>query len=315
VGEAAIDSIIAAKKDGSFTSLADFCQRIDTRAVSKKVTESLIKAGAFDSFGAGRAWQLNSLDKVMSRIAAEQKERAKGQGSLFGGDEQRSLNKVEQDAPIDEFPPEQLLRMEKEMLGLYISSHPLEFLVDSLEGQTNTRLADIAEMREGEVVKIGGLLTDCRRLSTKKGDMMMVCNIEDLSGSIGLVIFPKTYRGCSELLNNDAIVVVKGKVNRDMRSEGFNIAAETIEPLAEMEKVRSLHIELVDINDPQLLARMKEMLLFCQGNDPVFVRIDGQAIALGKGFNVGINPELVTQLESLLGSGAVKVEFKAVKVN
>jgi DNA polymerase-3 subunit alpha len=102
------------------------------------------------------------------------------------------------------------------MLGLYISSHPLQFLKDSLEGQTTTRIADIPEMREGEMVKIGGLLSACRRFTTRKGDMMLVATIEDLSGNIGLIVFPKTYDKAAALLNDDQVIVVRGKVNRDI---------------------------------------------------------------------------------------------------
>ncbi len=316
VGVAAIDSIIEAKeKGGNFESLSDFCKRIDSRAVNKKVIESLIKAGAFDSFGQGRAYKLSILGKVLGRVAAEQRERANGQEMLFTFQSTVTSNQLteESDVEIEEFPPEQLLRMEKEMLGLYISSHPLEYLRDSLEGQTNTRIADIAEMREGEMVKIGGLLSGCRRLTTRRGDMMLVGNIEDLSGSIGLVVFPKTYERCAALLNNDEVIVVKGKINRDMRTDEYNIVAETIEPMEELEKVRSLHIELVGVRDKQVLARMKEALKFFKGEDPVFIRMDGRSVELGRNFHVDINPELISQLEELLGSGAVNVEFRAVK--
>ena len=316
VGLAAIDSMIEAKeKGGPFASLTDFCQRIDNRAVNKKVIESLIKAGAFSSFGIGRAYQLSVLGRVLQKVAAEQKERANGQEMLF--EIQSTVaglqSPVENNVEIEEYPPEQLLRMEKELLGLYISSHPLEYVRDSLEGQTNTRVADISDMREGESVKIGGLLSDVRRLTTRKGDMMLVGRIEDMSGSIGLVVFPRTYEKCSTLLNNDEVVIVRGRVNRDMRTDEFNVVAESVEPMEELEKIRSLHIELVGVKDKKVLARMKEILQFFRGQDPVYIRMDGRRVALGKGFHVDINPELVSQLEELLGSGSVNVEFKAVK--
>ena len=163
------------------------------------------------------------------------------------------------------------------------------------------------------MVKVGGLLSDCRRITTRRGAMMLVGTIEDLSGNIGLVVFPKTYEGCEALLNNDEVVVVRGRINRDMRTDEFNIVAETILPMEELEKVRSLHIELVGIKDKQVLSRMRDILMFFKGQDPAFIRMDGQRVALGKEFHVDINPELVSQLEELLGGGAVKVEFRAVK--
>lgn len=315
VGVAAIDSVIAAKKkDGIFKSFTDFCQRIEGRTVNKKVIESLIKAGAFDSFNLGRAYLLSNLEKEMGRASARQKERSNGQSALFEIADSGTRNTETGGEPqIDDFSPEQLLRMEKEMLGLYISSHPLEYVKESLEGQTNNQIIDIAEMREGEQVKIGGLLADCRKLTTKRGDMMMVASIEDVTGSIPLVIFPKTYAKAQALLNNDEVIVVTGKINRDMRTDDYNVVAETIEPMVELEKVRSLHIELVGVTDHAVLNRMKETLAFFKGPDPVYIRIDGRSIALGKELHVDINPELIAQLEGLLGSGSVNVEFKAIR--
>ncbi|MBN2057627.1 MAG: DNA polymerase III subunit alpha [Candidatus Saganbacteria bacterium] len=316
VGQSAIDSIIEARREkGPFSSLADLCRRIDTRAVNKKVIESLIKAGTFDSLGQGRAYQLSILGRLLSRAAADNKEKAKGQAALFdlGSHVAESQPEPGRNAQVDEFPPEELLRLEKEMLGQYISSHPLEFIKDSLEAQTTVRIADIADLREGDALTIGGFISDSRRLTTKKGDMMLVGKIEDLSGSIGLVVFPKTYRKYTELLNNDQVVLVKGKVNRDMRSDEFNVAADSVEPLAQMEKVRSLHIELVGVKDQQILNEMKDILQSHRGADPVFIRLDGKSVALGRDFHVEIEPELVNRLETLLGSGSVNVDFRAIK--
>ncbi|MDI6731703.1 MAG: DNA polymerase III subunit alpha [Candidatus Margulisbacteria bacterium] len=315
VGTAAIESILAVRDSGgAYQSLADFFKRVDTRVVNKKVMESLIKVGAFDSFGQGRAYLLATFAKVLERVNAEEKERASGQGALFELAVSCQPSAVSQDEiNIEEFPPEEKLRMERELLGLYISSHPLEYVRDSLEGQINTRMADISDMREGEIVKIGGLLTNCRRVQTKRGDTMLVCNIEDLSGVVPLIVFPKTYGKHAAMLNNDEVIIVKGKINRDMRTEEFNVIAEEIIPMETLEKVRSLYIELVGVQDPQVLARMKEILLFFTGTDPVYIMIDGKSIALGKTYQVDISPELVNQLEQLLGTGAVNVEFRAVK--
>ncbi|MFA5840369.1 MAG: DNA polymerase III subunit alpha [Candidatus Margulisiibacteriota bacterium] len=315
VGVAAIDSIIAIREAGGpYQSLSDFFQRIDTRTVNKKVMESLIKVGAFDAFGPGRAYLLATFGRVLDSVSSREKERSSGQGALFeiAVSHQPSADGLE-DVDVKEFAPEEKLRMEKELLGLYISSHPLEFVRDSLEGQTTVRIADISDLKEGDVVKIGGMLTESRKITTKRGDMMLVGTIEDLSGSIPLVVFPKTFEKSASLLNTDTVIIVKGKVNRDMRTEEFNVVAESIDQMEVLEKIRSLHIELVNVQDQQILARMKEMLLFFTGQDPVYIMMDGKRIALGKGFQVDINPELVSQLEELLGSGAVNVEFRSVK--
>jgi DNA polymerase-3 subunit alpha len=286
------------------------------------VVESLIKAGAFDSFERGRAFLLTNFEKLMSSISADQRERANGQEMLFemqssvAGHESRVENRSSKTlttATVTEFSPDQLLRMEKELLGLYISSHPLERLRESLEAQTTNTVADISDMNEGDPIKVGGLLADCKRIVTKKGDAMMLATLEDLTGSIPLVIFPKAYEKCAPFLNNDEAVIVKGKLNRDFRTEELNVQAETITALEELEKVRSLHVEFVDIKDPSVLNGMKDVLALHRGTDPVFVRTDGKSIELNRDFWVEINPDLVEQLEKLLGDGAVNVEFSVLK--
>ncbi|MBN3033789.1 MAG: DNA polymerase III subunit alpha [Candidatus Saganbacteria bacterium] len=322
VGLAAIDSIIGVKAEGGpFRSFEDFYRRVDARAVNKKVAESLIKAGAFDSFERGRAFLLANYEKLMAGINADLKERANGQEALFEikseirnpnleGKSKFENGKMEE---VPEFTPDQLLRMEKELLGLYISSHPLERVRESLEAQTTVTVADLAEMSEGETVKVGGLLTDCKRLVTKRGDAMMLANLEDLTGSIPLVVFPKAYEKCAPFLTDDEAVIVRGKLNRDFRTDELNVQAETVEALEELEKVRSLHVEFVDVKDRQVLPLMKEILALHRGSDPVFVRMDGRSVELNRDHWVEINPDLVEQLEKLLGDGAVNVEFKVAK--
>jgi DNA polymerase-3 subunit alpha len=314
VGIAAIDSIIACKtKDGPFKSFDDFYRRVDTHAVNKKVIESLIKAGAFDSFAQGRAYLLSNFGKMIGQVSKELKERANGQEALFAmpvqGPGTRGQGPEETGSEVAEFSPDQLLRMEKELLGLYISSHPLERLRESLDAQTSQEVADIAEMNEGEPVKIGGMLADCKRIVTKRGDMMLLGNLEDLTGTIPLVVFPKAYEKCAPFLNDDEVVIVKGKLNRDFRTEELNIQAETIETLVELEKVRALKIELVDVGDPKVLELMKNALVLHHGGDPVFIRMDGKSVELNRNLWVDINPDLIEQLEKLIGAGAVNVEF------
>ena len=190
---------------------------------------------------------------------------------------------------------------------------PLERLKESLEGQTENHIADVAELNEGETVKVGGLLSGCRKIVTKRGDMMLLGNLEDLTGAIPLVVFPKAYERCAPFLNDDEVVIVKGRLNRDFRTEELNILADTVEPLLELEKVRSLHVELVDVSDKEVLARMKDVIALHRGADPVFIRMDGKSVELNKNMWVEISPELVEQLEGLLGNGSINVEFSVQK--
>ncbi|MFH1617069.1 MAG: OB-fold nucleic acid binding domain-containing protein, partial [Candidatus Margulisiibacteriota bacterium] len=272
--------------------------------------------GAVDSMGKGRAYLLTILPKTLERTNQEQKERANGQEALFDLTARREdiqLGEVEMDISVDEFPPDHLLRLEKEVLGLYISDHPLEHIRDSLEAQINTRISEIAEKKEGDIVQVGGMLNNCRVINTRKGDLMMVANLEDLTGSIGAVIFPKTYKKFSSLLVNDAILRFKGKVNRDTRTEEFNIAVEEVYTLEELQKVRSLHVEIVEAKETDTLARLKEILTSHNGSEPVMLYYDGRCIQADTALYVNICPELISAIEDLLGSGSARAELKAVK--
>lgn len=315
VGEGAIDSIIAARKNaGPFTSLLDFSSRIDSRLCNKKVIESLIKAGAFDSLGKNRAQLLAVYEKTLGRASQEQKERASGQVFLFDlQPEAVGPAPVQEEPETPEFTPQELLKMEKELLGLYISHHPLEHLKDSLAGQVKMSVADAQEKYEGDQVALGGLLSSPRKINTRKGDLMLLANLEDLTGSIPLVVFPKAYAKYSQLLFEDAVLIVKGRLNRDARTEELNVVAESVEPLSEMQKVRSLHVEVVDVKDPKVLERLKEILLFYKGPDPVIIYYDGKKIAASSKYRVDINTDLVSQIEELLGTGSVRVEFDYIK--
>jgi len=316
VGVGAIDSILETRKnDGPFLSLIDFCRRIDLRACNKKVIESLIKAGAFDSLGGSRAYLLAVFEKNMERANKEQKEKASGQEALFDFQPQVDNQELKEEevGQIVEFSPKEMLKMEKDLLGLYISSHPLEQLKDSLEGQVKHKIAEVLEKYEGDNVVIGGLISGSRKISTKKGDMMMIANLEDLSASIPIIVFPKSYEKFQSALFDDAVVIIRGRMNRDARTDELNVVVENVEPLAELENVRSLHVEVVDVKDKQVLERLKEILMFYKGDDPVVIYYDGNKITASSKYHVDINPDLVAQIEELLGTGSVRVEFNHVK--
>ncbi|NQU17680.1 MAG: DNA polymerase III subunit alpha, partial [Candidatus Saganbacteria bacterium] len=307
VGIAAIDSILEKRKDGPYNSLLDFCRRVETRAVNKKVIESLIKTGAFDSYGQSRAGLLEVLPKTLSCASAELKTKANGQSLLFGYEEISTpvVHDAGEGVDIPEFAPDIKLRMEKDLLGFYISDHPLTHIKDSLESQVKDQIADIAEKKEGDAVLIGGLVLGCRRITTKKGDLMLIATIEDLSGSIGVVVFPRTYKECSEIIMDDAILIVRGKVNRDIRTDELNVVAEKIQPLAAVKKERVLHLDIVDVADKSLLHKVKDLLETNRGLDPVEIIYDGKMLAASSKYHVTISPELVSAIESQLGTGSV----------
>lgn len=315
VGEAAVQSIINSRKeDKKFLSLLDFSKRVDLHCTNKRVIESLIKAGAFDSFGKSRAHLLNILGNTLKKASEEEEGRKSGQTALFEikSEVAHPSEEVEKKEEMEEFSPEQLLRMEKNMLGLYISGHPLTHLRDILETQTNVKIADLSERREGDPVIIGGLLSGCRKFTTRRGDLMMVAGIEDLTGSIGIVVFPRAYEKCSSFLINDSVVIIKGRLNRDSRTDEYNVIAEIVEPLESFKRGRILHIHMDDIENLDLLNTLKELLLLHPGEEPVFLHMDGRTVAIGREYFVNIEPELVTQIENIVGQGSVKVELGVI---
>jgi DNA polymerase-3 subunit alpha len=311
IGEGAVDSIIESRKGGKrYESLFDFYSRVDQKPVNKRVIESLIKSGAFDSLGQSRAYLLRVMEKTISGVSSRQKEASAGQVVMFDV-AQAANNGSNQPAEIEieEFPPDQLLRMEKDMLGLYISDHPLTHMREILETETSMKVSEVPERREGEPVIIGGLLTGSRKLTTRRGDQMMVTNVEDLSGSVVVVVFPRTYEKYAGVLRDDEIVVVKGRINRDTRTDEFNVAAEIIEPLRELKKVRTLHVHL-DTDDMELMGSLKDILMLHSGDESVYIHVKDATIAAGSELSVRISPPLVSQIEDLVGSGSVKIEFE-----
>ncbi len=233
VGSAAITSIIEARKEGDFVSLRDFCERVDLQKVNKKTMESLIKAGAMDEFGK-RAGLLSMYADIMEKIGREQKNRDKNQFGLFDGFEApktKTSYELKMESSVEEFSEREKLSFEKELLGFFLTNHPLNELVDSLTSRTSHSIATLAEEKEGARIKVGGILSTIKKILTKKNNAEMAfATLEDHVGySIELVIFPKTYESNKYHLAKDAIVVIEGKLN--FKDEQPVIIVETISPL------------------------------------------------------------------------------------
>ncbi|MDP3998089.1 MAG: DNA polymerase III subunit alpha [bacterium] len=223
VGTAAIDSILAAKNNGSeFKSLVDFCRRIDLQKVNKKTLESMIKAGAMDEFGT-RAALLSAMAKIIEESHREQKRVDSGQTQLFSDTEtDGSSGGGNFELPqIEEFSRLELLAFEKELLGFYLSDHPLSDVLDILEEEVSCPITELAE-REGQTVTIGGIISAIRKITTKKANHEMAfVTIEDKTGKIDLVVFPKIWEETRLIWIKDQVVVVTGRV--EQRERGASI--------------------------------------------------------------------------------------------
>ncbi|HVL89610.1 MAG TPA: DNA polymerase III subunit alpha [Actinomycetota bacterium] len=249
IGEHVVALIVKEREErGLFKSFTDFCHRVDATVLNKRVVEALVKAGAFDSlweegaakraafleWGTDKRTGLPTLGlsepaaKMLEAAAEDRRNEAAGQSSLFGAEERQSMTTVSEPvssgAIIDK---RALLTAEKEMLGLYVSDHPLLAVEASLRDLCDTQIADVETLEEGRTVTIGGIISRSQKKFTKKGEAMGVLTLEDLAGAIEVVVFPSTYLSLpAEVIAQDAIVVVKGKV--DVREEPPKIVAQEI---------------------------------------------------------------------------------------
>ncbi len=229
VGEAAIETILSAREsDGRFKTLADFCHRVDLQKVNRKTLESLIRAGAMDTFGK-RASMLASLSKIMEDSHKEQKRQTSGQTSLFDG----SSDEEVQDCLVEmeELSKVELLSFERELLGFYLTEHPLRPVLASLANRISHQINELDEAPSGSKVLISGVVTQIKKILTRQSNAEMAfMKIEDLTGSIEIVIFPKTYAQTKDVLIKDQVVLVIGRL--DFKDEKPVVLAEKIENIS-----------------------------------------------------------------------------------
>lgn len=258
VGEIAIRSVLNARQEGGpFRTLFDLCRRVELRQVNKKVLESLIKCGALDSLNLKRSSAISSLEKVLELASKEQKDEKSGQTSLF-------QTKAAPSFQIDDTPEwdeAQRLKNEKESVGFYISGHPLLRYQPWLDLFANSKTSELVEKRNQSQVRVGGIVSTLKEISTKKGDRMAFATLEDLTGQTELVIFPDTYQQSMEIVKSEQPIFVIGKV--DVGEEQAKILAEKIAYLEEACNVfeGKVHIHLVaDDMQEKDLHRLKDLL-------------------------------------------------------
>jgi DNA polymerase III subunit alpha len=231
VGEAACRKIIEARDEGGpFQSIWDFTERVDPQVVNKRALESLVKCGALDSTGATRQGMVLMLDQALSFGGSEHEARSSGQGSIFDLVETTGAEKPRHHAaiPLGEYEKSELLRLEKETLGLWISEHPLSGIAEQLRRKTDRPLADIERCRDGEIVTVGGIVSSLKALTTKRGDPMVFLRLDDLTGSAEAVVFNSVYAASRELCETDRVLVLKGRVDHK-EGESKLIAIEVTE--------------------------------------------------------------------------------------
>jgi DNA polymerase-3 subunit alpha len=318
VGAGAVQQVISARRaKGAFTGYADFCRKVDPSVLTKKVLESLIYAGAFDSLGYRRRGLVENQEKISGPIAAERKAEAAGQFSLFGGGEQAAHEIDEAVITPDEFEKRTLLRLEKEMLGQFVTDHPLLEVRDRLAALSDMELSEAEALGDGDLVTVAGIVASIARRYSKKGEPYAQFRLEDLAGGVTVVVFPGQYESVQHLLEPDAILLVKGRADRRGRGEELQLrAVEITEPdlggpgrHAEPEGVLQVDVAAASCTRA-VIAKLKELLDAHPGRTPVRVRfLSSQGVRpLEVGtFKVEPGAGLVSELRVLLGHDAARM--------
>ncbi len=307
VGLGAIESIIEARKEKPFVSMRDFVSRVDMRSCNRKVMESLVKCGAFDSMGGHRAQYLAIIDDVLAQGQSAQRERESGQISMFSLMEESVKEELlDDDLPgIEPFSDKERLSLEKEMLGLYISGHPLGPYQTILDNMPNlTPCAQLSSAGDNNHVKAGGIIIAVRSFYTKKNKQMAFVKLEDLTGSVELVVFPDLYEKSASMLEEDNLLLVEGRTDLK-EEEDVKILAETIKPLNREKKL--LRLVIGEEHDSTLLQDLKNTLVAENGEVPVclFFKNDKKTLILNEEYWVRDHPTCFERLANLLGPDAV----------
>ncbi len=315
VGAGAIESIIAARADRPFVSLVDFCESVDSTTLNKRALESLIKCGAFDSLGASRKYLLSTFEQAVDAGIKRRRELESGQFSLFGGGADAEQTAVPAPSwPADaqeELPKPELLAFEKEMLGLYVSDNPLLEMVHLLEKQT-TSTAAVRNKGDRATVWIGGLVSKISRIVTRKGDSMAFVVIEDLDGSMEVVVFPNVLEKHKELIVDDAIIKIKGRL--DVKEDEVKLIAQDVKVLKASDSALPQAIYLRVARErmtKELVSNLQQVLRSYPGEAEVFLRLAKGAafttLRLSTDFRVAGSGPIIGELSGLLGDGSVTV--------
>ena len=312
VGENAVAAIIAARDQGGpFESLWDFCRRVDQAQVNKRALESLVRAGALDCTGDTRLGMLETIPAAVGQASRRRNDLAAGQESLFGGTGGGEAMVVELDPPIPghEMPKEELLAAEKEALGLYVSSHPLQDCRRQLARAVTCGIAALAERNDGEAVTVGGMLGALKSITTRRGEPMMFARLDDLEGSVEVVVVPAVLAEARELLVPDGMVLMTGRV--DQKGEGeTKLVAQSIRAFVPEEGGEEERL-LVKVDMARLAAtpfdELRRLLSDHRGPAAVVMDVSTGAgkrrLHLGEEFTVDPrDSSLVAELKTMFGA-------------
>jgi DNA polymerase III subunit alpha len=313
VGEGIVRLMIdERKRAGPFTDFYDFCDRVDVAVLNKRTLDSLIKAGAFDSLGHPREGLALAFEAIVDQTLRRRREREGGVLNLFEDASDPETPPAHDDRipiPEREFDKGTRLGFEKEMLGLYVSEHPMLSAERALRRHTECTITELKESREGEILTVGGIVTSLKRRYTKRGDLMATLVLEDLGGALEVMVFPKTMTAYGHVLADDAIITVKGRL--DLRDdEPKLIAVEMDAPELVLDGGPPLRLRIREATlSGERLARLKAVLAEHPGDSPVYVhleRADGTVVLqLPDDYLVDSHNGLFAELRELLGDNCI----------
>ncbi|MFP4554319.1 MAG: DNA polymerase III subunit alpha [Actinomycetota bacterium] len=306
VGEGVVEKIAEAREDGPFESFLDFVDRVDISALNRRTVESLIKAGAFDAMGHSRKGLTLMHEMILDTTLERRRNEEMGQYSLFAGEEAGGEEK-DFEIPTEEWAQKTKLAFEKEMLGLYVSDHPLLSVGASLASATTSTISELAELNDRTSVAVGGIVGTITRRWTKNGDPMLFFQLEDLEGSIEVIVFPKTVHDFGHLVVEDAVVVVSGHL--DHRGDDVKVVAREIKELVIRDDSMVRLAVPAQRLTPEVVSSLKAILRNHPGPATVFLNLsdsgDTKTLKLGDDHKVEPRSALFAELKELLGPRAI----------
>ncbi len=321
VGKNTIKALVTEReKNGAYTSLTDFCNRMETGELNRRSLESLIKAGAFDSLGGFRSQYMTVYKSILDGIGQSRKNNLEGQMSLFDMEGQEKTYTVEELPKKEEYPIKEKLTLEKEVLGIYVSGHPLAEYEEILKQKINYNSKDFlvkedqnAKIFDGQRVTIGGMIIHKSVKHTRTGTKMAFLTLEDLSGTIEVVVFSNVYEKVSHQIQEDAVVIVKGRASISAEGEAKLIASQ-IDFLNTEEKQYSVLWLMITEQSKVTQQDVKKVLLKYHGNMPVYVvdKKTGQRLKADSRYWFEQSTLAIQELELLLGNNNVIVKNKNI---
>ena len=306
-GGAAVEAIISARSEGGpFTSLTDFCCRVNMRVVNKRVVEHLIKSGAMDSFGARRSQLLAVLDQAIDLGAACQRDRANGQLGLFGDDQTFGMEEIKM-PQLPEIPKQTLLQYEKELLGFYVTDHPLsEYKTVMQRFMPLHQFIGETQVQDNQFVRVAGIISSCNIKTTKSGDTMALLTLEDFTGRFPVIIFPKSYQACIRDVFEDNVVSIDGRFSVDERESkiiAMSVHSLSSKPPTELMLRIEAHLE-----NPLVQRELMQLFQKYKGEDVVYLKLMGSRKIIKTTADFWVNseaPGFAEDIVKILGEGCV----------